>query len=470
MELRQREAELHQRESEKEIQQLRQRNRELEQQLARSATVNPAQRVYRHGSDDDGYTSLDAESEVSSSSEPIAGSQAPAWQPALHATTTPAASLRPEPSATHLMSSAPTAAVTQSSGPTNASEAQSTALVSLGLPHNQLTDDQKEVRGKITRHVGATFRNLCGITSKNPWPDPDSPPRTDPSTGETLFIPNFPGGLTNRTNTKIVSAVADTILKEFKDPACRPAKYDTCGGTIDRNILQDFAKESFKGFKRQYIAQVDEAARQKRESNNTTDRCTQRRRMKTKQRRSAVPTYAARHNLDPDNVTATVDVEYQSDELSMPNSSDSDTDQVNWAVRMAKASGRKDVTRNSVKGMHFLEVCKPPWQTDQAANMNIELSQIYEHSMAEADKDKRKYVRVCTTTRIDKRVPEKAPYNFAIRPDWLAEQMMDPDSDKAKYLVSTGWGTWSGPPGFDLEPVNASTSTNDDVAINAQDN
>ncbi|CAK5272316.1 unnamed protein product [Mycena citricolor] len=451
--------ELRQRESEEENQWLRRRNNELEAELARPVVRGSGRQGYSRAEiDSDDYAPGEMDI-LPPAPNPVfddcTDGPVPQIEPATRR-------LAPYTKPANPMSSVSQNPVVPSVQPAAGARppVKPAVLVSLGLPHKDLTKDQQEVRSKITRRVGSTFRNLCGITAQEPWPDP-SVVRIDSSTGEHLFTPNFPGGVTDRNNVKLIDAVADEVLRELEDPDCRPAKFDTCGATVDRHLLQAFAKESFKGFKKQYKTQVDEVALANKIKAKAKDRREQRRKAKHGHRLEAVPQYATEHNLNEEDIAAAIDPEHMSDEFSEPDPDDKDADKLDWAVRMAKATGRMDATRQSVQDLRFLEVSKLAWRTDEATNFNLELSQIYEDSLTETDKDKRKYIRVRGTTRMSKRVPNKAPFNFAVRPDWLADQMKD--AKMAQYLTSAGWGTYPGPCGHDPDLEASGTPSNVDA-------
>ncbi|CAK5271990.1 unnamed protein product [Mycena citricolor] len=428
--------ELHQRQSDEEIRQLRDRNRVLEAQLVAVSAVPAVPEAYIEDSGDDADTEISHLETLATVTATRSGRI-----PATGANATSVPALSP-PVMTQSSASA------QAASPL-ANHTKPAALPSLGLPFKSLTIGQQRVRRQLTSMVSTTFRSLCGVSAKTPWPDP-SIERTDPITNEHVFTPNFPGGLADPYNIKIFDAVAMTVLKQIQDPARRPIDLETCGARVDYNDLRAFAKESFKGFNKHYKAQIDEKAQQRINQSNAKDRETQRRRLKLKQRLSAADKYAAAHNLDRDDVAATLDLEHMSDEPSGPE--DSDKDKGEWALEMAHASGRRDATPQSIADLTFIQVCEFDWRTDEATNLNLELSQIHEDSLSNSNRDRRRLIRVRNTGRLSTRFPAKAPFNFAIRADWLAEKKKD--EAMVEMLETAGWGDFLGPKGFDCDSDN----------------
>ncbi|CAK5262383.1 unnamed protein product [Mycena citricolor] len=423
--------ELRQQQSDDEIVRLRDRNLVLEAQLvAVSAAPNvPAESEVEY---EDTGNDADTEELTEDIFRPASTTSANASS--LHHITAGTTSATPSPRS---QSSALASAVPRATKPV--------ALPSLGLPFASLTPDQQKVRRQLTAMVNATFRSICAVAAKKPWPDP-SIERTDPVTKEHIFTPNFPGGLGDPYNIKMFDTVAMSVLKQIQDPDRCPTGLDTCGATVDFKVLRNFTKEAFKGFNKHYKAQIDEEAQERLELSQAKDRETQRRRLKLKHRLGAVDEYAAAHNLDCNDVAGTLDLEHMSDEYSGPELPDKD--RATWALNMAHASGRHNPTPLSIADLTFIEVCEFDWRTEKATNLMLELSQIHENSLSNTQRDRRRLIRV-RTRRSSRRFPAKAPFNFAVRSDWLAEKKQD--ETMAEILGSAGWGDFPGPKGFDSD-------------------
>ncbi|KAJ6613816.1 hypothetical protein B0H10DRAFT_200879 [Mycena sp. CBHHK59/15] len=139
-------------------------------------------------------------------------------------------------------------------------------------------------------------------------------------TGEVYLTPLFDFGATDARNMHIFAAVATQVMNEFKDEACRPQGLTDCGTAWNVDVFKKMAKESFDGFKRQWKAANEEAARGRNERNLRVNRLRGRRAMKAGERKTKdiINNYAAEKNLDPKVLADLMEEEHMSDEASGP--------------------------------------------------------------------------------------------------------------------------------------------------------
>ncbi|KAJ7453007.1 hypothetical protein B0H11DRAFT_1876116 [Mycena galericulata] len=323
------------------------------------------------------------------------------------------------------------------------SAADDVHLPSLGNPRD-LSPKQKKAREGVKRYVTNTFRTVCGVSKQENWPNPEVQ-RINEVTGEVYLTPLFECGVTDTRNMLIFAAVAKQVDDEFADEACHPPGLADCGATWDIEVFKKMAKESFEGFKRQWRAVHDEAARAKKEEDLRTNRRRGRRIMKAEERTTdiVIEQYAAAKNLDPKVLKDIMRDEHMSDEESGPEDVNKESF-ANWKARMARAAGYGVLTPAALAKLNFLEVLEADWRSEDLSKLFLDVHRAWWDSRTPREKSNIKFIRVRGTGRSSSRIPKVAPFNFGISQPWLERHRFDPNF---RDLLED-WGDYTDPVGF----------------------
>ncbi|KAJ6620917.1 hypothetical protein B0H10DRAFT_2432638 [Mycena sp. CBHHK59/15] len=321
---------------------------------------------------------------------------------------------------------------------------QGTPAVYLGTK-DCTTPELKAARRAIQTFVSKILRDVCGVGSKDLWPDPTER-RVNEITEEVYLTPVFASDVTDPRNQHIFTIVTERAYTDLQRRSNWPTAARKVNGRWDRDLLHDMAKIAFRNLKPGWKAQVDAEEKTRNNLKKRNDRRTQRRVNKAIQRRSAVSVYAEDENLDPAVVTELVFEEHMSDEVSEPDSDDDTYESTAvWKAEMAKSAGFINLSQAALDKLEILEVVTPDWRADKMSKMFHRLHQIYLDSQSKRDKNKIVFVRVRNTGRRCRRIPAVAPYNFGIAHGWLEQARCDPEN--VPLLV--GWGTFENPAGFE---------------------
>ncbi|KAJ7449729.1 hypothetical protein B0H11DRAFT_2332069, partial [Mycena galericulata] len=309
---------------------------------------------------------------------------------------------------------------------------------------NCTTADLKKARTAIQSFVTKSLRDVCGVTSKDIWPDPDER-RVNEITGELYLTPVFASDVTDLRNERLFTAVAERAYTDLRHRSNQPKPARNVNATWDVGLLQDMAKDSFRNLKPKWKAQVDAAARARNEVKKQYNRRVQRRVAKADNLKEAVEVYSAQHNLDPNVVKEMIYEEHMSDELSGPDSDDEiHESEAAWKREMAKAAGYLDLSQKALDELQILEVVTPDWRSEKMSNMFHDLHRVYSEAQSKSDKNKIIFTRVRNTGRPCRRIPAAAPYNFGIAEGWLERACADSENE----ALLQGWGNFENPPGF----------------------
>ncbi|KAJ7169320.1 hypothetical protein C8R43DRAFT_830483, partial [Mycena crocata] len=286
--------------------------------------------------------------------------------------------------------------------------------------------------------VSQTFRDICGVQSKDAWPDPYAEVRRNETTNEVYLTPNFEKPVNDVHNQALIAKVASRVEDEFQVHALA-----TCNATWDRKVLHDMAKNSFANFRPQWKRQHDAVLAAKAEHDKQANRWTQRRVTKTKQQKSRMKDYAKKQGLDPAVLKEILNPDHQSDEASGPESDTGEPQEV-WEVRMAASSGYPVTSRVNSDKIKFVEVLSPEWRSNEFSSLLNDIQSYHFERLTAQERNAIRYVRVRGTGRTSSRIPDVSPWDFGINMAWLEENQRKPEN--AELLAD--WGTHGNPSGF----------------------
>ncbi|KAJ7095599.1 hypothetical protein C8R44DRAFT_813509 [Mycena epipterygia] len=290
------------------------------------------------------------------------------------------------------------------------------------------TPELKAARKAIQTFVSKTFRDVCGIGSKDLWPDP-SERRVNEITEEVYLTPAFASDVTDPRNERLFTVVAEQVYTDLEDRSNCPRAARKVNGSWDKGLLHEMAKTSFRNLKPGWKAQVDAEAKARDNLKKQNNRRNQRRVTKAKQRKTAAAVYAEEHNLDAVVVKELIFEDHMSDEFSEPDSGDDTYEsKAAWKEEMTKSAGYFNVSQVVLDKLDIVEVVAPDWRADKMSNMFHRLHQIYSDLRPERENHKVVLVRVRNTGRRCRRIPAVAPYNFGIADGWLARARTNPDN------------------------------------------
>ncbi|KAJ7189944.1 hypothetical protein GGX14DRAFT_607431 [Mycena pura] len=329
-------------------------------------------------------------------------------------------------------------------------------------------DLDKRGQGVLQGFVTSVFRRVCRVPDLN-WPNPGDV-HENPITGEVYLIPHFqhrvdviPDRVSEwvtsqidqpvyrqacfhrqagfepsvdaEYNKALCVSVAQQAARNLRDRECWPRglqlRQDGSDPTWDFMHLIHCSKEAFRNLKRGWKRhQTPELVAKKA----SADRRFKRRVEKSIQSKKNAAEIAQDFNLTQRFVCNVAHAEYQSDEVSGPES-DSGESKEAWKVRLLGAAGYK-TDHASVSGYDILEVLLPGWRVENYGNL------LFESRRRNSGKNVQKYLRIYTD-RVSPRIPRYAPYNSAINQAWLEEMKKNPEN--ATLLAD--WNSYPEPEG-----------------------
>lgn len=189
---------------------------------------------------------------------------------------------------------------------------------------------------------------------------------------------------------------------------------------------------------------------------------------------AAVPN---KHGQSAATLTSTLNEQHLSDEVSGPEDEAVESKDA-WKVRMAIQHGVKDLSPASLKKYQFLEVLQSPWRSNQVfipprplivtithihffqySDISLELHSKWEASLSAREQGNFQYTRV-RTDRKSPHIPELAPFDFGISPEWLEMSLNDPT---VAPLIAD-WNMFGNPDGFVSEMIHNRTAAHGAVA------
>ncbi|KAJ7292020.1 hypothetical protein C8J57DRAFT_1589010 [Mycena rebaudengoi] len=256
-------------------------------------------------------------------------------------------------------------------------------------------------------YVTQAFRCRCNVPGRN-WPDPEQP-RVNLTTNEVYPTPFLRLTVKDERNKRIFIEVGEQVFQELQDKSCWPAKLSRLQADPDPAwdvaYLGDLAKQSFRGFKKQWneTRKIETALRA--EANRSNNR-----RLKRRQRAKG-----------------------------------SEESRDAWKVRLA-AAANKSLDPDSLKNTEYsnliraMEEFKVDGREDTAP-----LHQLV-------------YDRVCLG-RVSNRIPKYAPYNFGISKQWFDANGRLP----AHKTLFKDWNGWPEP--ADCAPILGQYDIIDDAEV-----
>lgn len=146
---------------------------------------------------------------------------------------------------------------------------------------------------------------------------------------------------------------------------------------------------------------------------------------------------------------------------------------------MAAMSGLSVASRSALAQLEFLEVLNNDWRSDevkslgsiyvygltpsQSSKLGHALQQFWVSKLSAREKNTIKYIRVRGTGRSSSRIPDIAPWDFAISIPWLEESRLLPEN----VTLLADWNTYGNPSRFDAAALDSLVinDNNDDERI-----
>ncbi|KIJ13115.1 hypothetical protein PAXINDRAFT_14174 [Paxillus involutus ATCC 200175] len=306
---------------------------------------------------------------------------------------------------------------------------------------SQLSKPAGKARKELRKFVTAKFRKLCNVAEKQKWPSVEEK-RVNTTTGEVYLTPNFERDVRDEDNQKIFDHVADQVWLDLKSKT-KPDYLTNKKIRWDKTSLESFAKQTFRGFKPEWMAQKNGEAAKKKSREQRNNRWYQRRQQKAGRLLTATPAYIEAYQVDP---THLILGEHMSDEDSGPEATEEDGAQrTAWIRLMADNAGYgPDAVLDSFKVM---EVVSTPWRSDEESIL-LTLRAFWWSGLSV--KQKQQFpTRVEGTSRLPPRIPIVAPYNFGVNTAWLSTTIKE---ERYKTLLED-WGTYGDPEGFGSNSV-----------------
>ncbi|KAJ7799843.1 hypothetical protein B0H14DRAFT_2902032 [Mycena olivaceomarginata] len=302
-------------------------------------------------------------------------------------------------------------------------------LVYLG--DDNLSPKALEARKAAQRLTTKTFRDVCNVTASDDWPDP-SIVRTNDITGTQYLTPRFYYNVAQADNHHLLFTVAQRVYEELQDPDLRPAAFAS------------LAKKSFNSMKTQWRRQNNPEIAAKAALSDQANRQRQRR-VLLYRKKTITRAFAAKFNLDRVALEGALHEAYESDEASGPDL-ESDESHETWKLCMAAQNGLSVTSRDTLAKLQFVEVLKPEWRSDALSNLSHALQKFWFSTLTAREQATIKYIRVRGTGRSSPRIPDYAPWNFAISAPWLEVNRLVPENT----ITLSDWNTHGNPPGLDL--------------------
>ncbi|KAJ7105222.1 hypothetical protein C8R44DRAFT_886718 [Mycena epipterygia] len=229
----------------------------------------------------------------------------------------------------------------------------------------------------------------------------------NPITGQVYPIPRFQHRVDKEYNKVLCVSVAEQAARELRD-----------GSDPDWNFVHliHCSKEAFHNLKHGWKCyQTPELVAKKA----SADRRLKRREEKSIQSETVAAKIAQDFKLTQCFVRDVAHAEYQSDEVSGPDS-DSGESKEAWKVRLLDNAGYP-TDHTSVSCYNVLEVLIPGWRVENYGKLLRELRR------RNSGKRAQKYLCIYTD-RVSTRIPRYAPYNSAIDQAWLEEKKTNPEN------------------------------------------
>ncbi|KIJ08422.1 hypothetical protein PAXINDRAFT_18446 [Paxillus involutus ATCC 200175] len=212
---------------------------------------------------------------------------------------------------------------------------------------SQLLKPARKAHKELRKFVTAKFRKLCNVAEKQ-------------KCREVYLTRNFERDVRDEDNQKIFDHVADQVWLDLKSKT-KPGYLTNKKIRWDKTSLKSFAKQMFRGFKPEWMAQKNGEAAKKKSREQRNNRWYQRQQQKAGRLLTAMPAYIEAYQVDP---THLILGEHMSDEDSGPEATEEDGAQrTAWIRLMADNAGYgPDAVLNSFKVM---EVVSTPWRSDE---------------------------------------------------------------------------------------------------------
>ncbi|KAJ7861190.1 hypothetical protein B0H13DRAFT_2073046 [Mycena leptocephala] len=289
----------------------------------------------------------------------------------------------------------------------------------------------KREQAVLQGFVTSLLRRYCRVSGSD-WPNPGDIHK-NPITGQVYPIPRFQHRVDDEYNKALCVSVAHQAARELQDRECWPKglklRQDGSDPYWDFPHLFHCTKEAFRNLKRGWKRnQTPELVAKKA----STDHRLKRREEKSIQSKNNAVEIAQEFQLTQCFVRDVAHAEYQSDEVSGPET-DSGESKEAWKVRLLGAAGYPT---------DHASVLIPEWRVENYGKV------LRESRRRNSGKHAQKYLRLYTD-RVSTRIPRYAPYNSAIDQAWLEEKRKNPDN--ATLLAD--WNSYPEPDGctFDLD-------------------
>ncbi|KAJ7697333.1 hypothetical protein B0H14DRAFT_2649869 [Mycena olivaceomarginata] len=230
------------------------------------------------------------------------------------------------------------------------------------------------------------------------------PVRVNPATGVTYLSPFFECDVTDPRNHAICVAIAGTVDREMNVHDAEAAKRAAINDRNTRRYRRRCAK----------YEHID----------------------------SQVDAYAAKLRVPRSVVADLFTQELLSDEASGPEDEADETFEA-WKVRMAAATGHKNLTAVALKKEHFVEVL------ESLHYFFLDADSVHQGLQRQRRCSHQVHSRANSYNRKSSLVPCIAPWDFGISSQWLAEQRNDPEVADSLF----DWGTHGNPKGCEWEDV-----------------
>ncbi|KAJ7801978.1 hypothetical protein B0H14DRAFT_2614854 [Mycena olivaceomarginata] len=297
-----------------------------------------------------------------------------------------------------------------------------------------------ELRPKFVSRV---FREVCGVRTKDDWPDP-SIIRINEFTQEQYLTPRFDGLITDASNQHLISVVARKAEMDLRNVDLQPPQLASSNATLDFAVVHHMAQNSFTNFRPQWRRQNDPQLAASHELTDLINRWKQRRCLKVEQKLSIVRAFAAAHNLDPNLLSKLLDETHESDEASGPEDNSGESKET-WKARMVGLAGIRITSRATLDKLEFLEVLGADWRSDELSKLGHAMQKMWYRTLTPRERKAIKYIRVRGTGRSSSRIPHLAPRNFGLSIPWLEEARTLPENED--FLAD--WNTHGNPAGVD---------------------
>ncbi|KAJ6475198.1 hypothetical protein DFH09DRAFT_1379785 [Mycena vulgaris] len=277
-----------------------------------------------------------------------------------------------------------------------------------------LTAEQTETRRKLMRMCRTELINLTGRLSSNESDAEDADSESESTqarSSQPRLVFDFSQNVDHETNIKVLDQVATLIWTEQQNTAsktfCLPHKEIK----FTRSDLAEFAKGTFRTWRRKWKAEQDETLARKQAKAESENRQLMRRRELKENRLKAVPNFKKSKRRDPAFILET---DWMTDEISQPNTDDEERKSAHRRRLVREA--RLNVTQSDDP---LWERVRPGFQSSDMEEIKDALDAILKDlAKLPGKKRPRNRVRRIDLGHTHNRIPAGIVWPFMVSQDW----------------------------------------------------